>query len=163
MMRGSRLDTFVIRPNSSIIYIIHSCSTCIQVQRCSFLAKKISGLEWGSNPHTHISGMMLYQLSYQAFGSRVVGGKLKVSLIGRAAHQRCAVCDFDTTQVLRFSLPGKKSWDLYTNAIGIILCIFSNFWACNDPCRLQCHRNHLITGIESATGDAMIIISLVPC
>ena len=28
--------------------------------------KKISGLEWESNPHSHISGVMLYQLSYQA-------------------------------------------------------------------------------------------------
>ena len=40
-----------------------------------FPEKKTSGLEWGSNPHTHISSVMLYQLSYQALGSKVVGRK----------------------------------------------------------------------------------------
>ena len=41
----------------------HSCSTCTQVPRFSFQKKKISELEWGLNPHTHISGVMLYQPS----------------------------------------------------------------------------------------------------
>ena len=40
-------------------------NTCIQVPRF-FPKKKISGLRWESNPHLHISGVMLYQLSYQA-------------------------------------------------------------------------------------------------
>ena len=31
-----------------------------------FPRKKTLGLEWGSNPQPHISGVMLYQLSYQA-------------------------------------------------------------------------------------------------
>ena len=59
------------------------CSTCIQVPRFSFREKKISGLEWGSNPHTHISGVMLYQLSYQALGSKLVGRKgIQVLVLG---------------------------------------------------------------------------------
>ena len=45
--------------------------------------KKISGLEWGSNPHTQISGVMLYQLSYQALGSKLVGRKgIQVLVLG---------------------------------------------------------------------------------
>jgi hypothetical protein len=41
--------------------------------------KTISGLEWGSNRHTHISDVLPYQLShnillYQVPGSRVHGG-----------------------------------------------------------------------------------------
>ena len=31
-----------------------------------FSEEKISGLGWESNPHLHISGVLLYQLSYQA-------------------------------------------------------------------------------------------------
>ena len=47
---------------------------------CRFFSwKKVSGLEWGSNPHFHISGVMLYQLSYQAPGSKVVGRYISVS------------------------------------------------------------------------------------
>ena len=38
-----------------------------------FSGKKVSGLEWGLSPHTHISDVMLYQLSYQALGSNMVG------------------------------------------------------------------------------------------
>ena len=40
-------------------------NTCIQVPRF-FSEEKISGLRRESNPHLHISGVMLYQLSYQA-------------------------------------------------------------------------------------------------
>ena len=48
-----------------------------------FSGKKISGLEWGLNPHLHISGVMLYQLSYQALGSKVVGRKsIQVLVLG---------------------------------------------------------------------------------
>ena len=58
-----------------------SCSTCTQALR--FFMEKISGLEWGSNPHTHISGVMLYQLSYQAPGSKMVGRKgIQVLILG---------------------------------------------------------------------------------
>ena len=39
-----------------------------------FSSEKISGLRWESNPHLHISGVMLYQLSYQALlGARLWG------------------------------------------------------------------------------------------
>ena len=35
------------------------------------------------NPHTHISGVMLYQLSYQALGSKLVGRKgIQVLVLG---------------------------------------------------------------------------------
>ena len=45
--------------------------------------KKISGLEWRSNPHTHISGVMLYQVSYQALESKLVGRKgIQVLVLG---------------------------------------------------------------------------------
>ena len=48
-----------------------------------FFREKTSGLEWESNPHTHISGVMLYQLSYQALGSKVVGRKgIQVLVLG---------------------------------------------------------------------------------
>ena len=40
-----------------------NCNTYVQVQ--DFFRENISGLEWGWNPHTHISDVMLYQLSYQ--------------------------------------------------------------------------------------------------
>ena len=63
--------------------MMHSYSTCIQVPGFSFREKKISGFEWGSNPHTHISGVMLYQLSYQALGSKLVGRKgIQVLVLG---------------------------------------------------------------------------------
>ena len=63
----------------------HSCSTCTQVPRFSFRKKKISGLEWGLNPHTHISGVMLYQLSYQALGSKLVRRK-GIQVLALGAH-----------------------------------------------------------------------------
>ena len=52
-----------------------------------FQGKQTLGLEWGSNPYTHISGVMLYQLSYQlsyqALGSKVVGRKgVQVLVLG---------------------------------------------------------------------------------
>ena len=58
--------------------IIMSLTVALFLQVPRFYSRKqISGLEWGSNPHTHISGVMLYQLSYmymyQALGSKVVG------------------------------------------------------------------------------------------
>ena len=38
--------------------------------------KKTLGHEWGLNPQPHISGVMLYQLSYQAPWEQVVGRKV---------------------------------------------------------------------------------------
>ena len=70
---GKLLDFFPSSTQGSVYtkgHVPHCCSTCIQVPRFSFREKKISGLEWGSNPHTHISGVMLYQLSYQALGRK---------------------------------------------------------------------------------------------
>ena len=69
---------------------IINCSTCIQIPRF-FPEKKTSGLEWGSNPYTHISGVMLYQLSYQALGNKVVGRKgIQVLVLG--AHFLIIIC-----------------------------------------------------------------------
>ena len=68
-----------------------SSSTCMQVPR-SFSEEKTLGLEWGSNPQPHISGMMLYQLSYQAPWEQVVGRYTSASFLG------------------------KRSWDLHTSA-----------------------------------------------
>ena len=47
--------------------------------------KKISGLEWESNPHSHISGVMLYQLSYQAPWKQG-GGKEGIQVLVLGAH-----------------------------------------------------------------------------
>ena len=64
-------------------YLITVALVATQVPRFSFRDKKISGLAWGSNPHTHISGLMLYQLSYQASGSKLVGMKgIQVLVLG---------------------------------------------------------------------------------
>ena len=50
---------------------IHYCSIYMYTSpKIFFLGKEISGLEWELNLHTHISGVMLYQLSYQALGSK---------------------------------------------------------------------------------------------
>ncbi len=43
----------------------------------TFPVEKISGLEWGSNPHTHISGVMLYT----NWATKPLGGRN-----GRASH-----------------------------------------------------------------------------
>ena len=45
------------------------------------------GLEWGSNPHPHISSVMLYQLSYQALAivSKAVGRK-GIQMLVLGAH-----------------------------------------------------------------------------
>ena len=45
----------------------------------------MSGLEWGSNLHTHISDLLLYQLSYQALGSKLVGRK-GIQVLALGAH-----------------------------------------------------------------------------
>ena len=72
---------------TDIEYSVYYCSTCIQVPRFSFREKQISGLEWGSNLHTHISSVMLYQLSYQAPGSKLVGRKgIHVQVLVLGAH-----------------------------------------------------------------------------
>ena len=59
-------------------------STCMQVPRF-FSLEKISGLEWESNPHSHISGVMLYQLSYQAPWEQG-GGKEGIQVLVLGAH-----------------------------------------------------------------------------
>ena len=56
--------------DKSVTHVLHNNievnrNTCIQVPRF-FSEEKISGLRWELNPHLHISGVMLYQLSYQA-------------------------------------------------------------------------------------------------
>ena len=46
-----------------------------------FSEDKISGLRWESNPHLHISSVMLYQLSYHIFSSeKILGLVYKCSL-----------------------------------------------------------------------------------
>ena len=57
------MSDFTLPKNQQLIIL--SSSTCMQVPRF-FSRKKTLGLEWGSNPQPHISGVMLYQLSYQA-------------------------------------------------------------------------------------------------
>ena len=55
---------WMLQPSGLTTSQIQTSNTCIQVPRF-FLKKKISGLGWESNPHLHISGVLLYQLSYQ--------------------------------------------------------------------------------------------------
>ena len=47
---GTWLDAQATRPYSSIT----NCSTCIATKSQDFFLGKISGLEWGLNPHIHI-------------------------------------------------------------------------------------------------------------
>ena len=75
--------------------VLHYYSTCIHTSPeiffffffffFFFLGKKISGLEWESNPHSHISGVMLYQLSYQAPWEQG-GGKEGIQVLVLGAH-----------------------------------------------------------------------------
>ena len=68
------LDAPVIRANSLKILKL-----CTSPKILSWI--KISGLEWGLNPHTHISDVTLYQLNYQAPGSKMVGEEEILGLI----------------------------------------------------------------------------------
>ena len=54
---------------------------CLYYSMCELCMPVVT---WGeSNPHIHISGAMLYQLSYQAPGSKVVGRKsMQVLVLG---------------------------------------------------------------------------------
>ena len=63
--------------------LIISCSTCIQVRRF-FHEKRSQDLSWDwTRMYTCISGVMLYQLSYLALGSKVVGRKdIKMLVFG---------------------------------------------------------------------------------
>ena len=56
---------WMLQPSGLTTSQIQTSNTCIQVPRF-FSEEKISGLGWESNPHLHISGVLLYQLSYQA-------------------------------------------------------------------------------------------------
>ena len=53
--------------------------------RFFYSLEKISRLEWESNPHSHISGVMLYQLSYQAPWEQG-GGKEGIQVLVLGAH-----------------------------------------------------------------------------
>ena len=53
--------------------------------------QKTLGLEWKLNPQPHISGVMLYQLSYQAFWEQGCGEEgIQVLVLG--AHYIKMVC-----------------------------------------------------------------------
>ena len=80
---GIWLHAVAIKPNSSNGSL--TLALVYKSRDCFFLGKKnlSLGIQWGSNPHTHISSVMLYQLSYQALGSKVVGRKgIQVLVLG---------------------------------------------------------------------------------